>query len=487
MNGCIFKRRLKSGIAWGYSFFAGRDPNGKRIQIFKSGFKTKSEASTAVREAIAEHERTHGKVTQHRGILGTVSFGYIFGAEQKTGLADQATAETALAETIARCAAAEHPADVDPTFAEYIRHWLDEHARRRLAPKTFQTYEDFSAYLIRRLGETRLNDLGTAQIQRVVHELSDCGGMVTKDHPNGRPLAPKTVRHIAMLLYTCLAEADRLGVLKIPHPMRNRRVKLPKLPKRKPAVLDRQKLSALFDRSQSTRTFPFIVLAAATGCRRGELLALQWSDLNENTGDLSVSKSLEQTRAGGLRVKGTKSGEPRQFVIPESVLSILSDHRAQQNGDKLLFGPDYRDHNLIFCQPNGAYYSPDKEGSRVKEMMRAVGLESVSLHSLRHSFASELLSKGTPIPVVSERLGHANPNITLSIYSHAIPADSRAAAKVWNDAMSDIIQSSRKPAAKRMLADACRTGTDGGTFADNKGGLMVGATGLEPDKPKPEE
>jgi integrase len=135
--------------------------------------------------------------------------------------------------------------------------------------------------------------------------------MATKEHPDGRPLAPKTVRHISMLLYTCLAEADRLGILKIPHPMRNRRVKLPKLPKRRPAVLDKERLRALLDRARTTRMYAFIVMASATGCRRGELLALEWPNLNEDTGELSVSKSLEQTRAGGLRVKGTKSGEAR--------------------------------------------------------------------------------------------------------------------------------------------------------------------------------
>ena len=62
--------------------------------------------------------------------------------------------------------------------------------------------------------------------------------------------------------------------------------------------------------------------------------------------------------------------------------------------------------------------------------MRAAGLRGVSLHSLRHSHASELLSQAAPITVVSERLGHASPNITPSIYSHALPADNRAAAKL---------------------------------------------------------
>jgi len=104
---------------------------------------------------------------------------------------------------------------------------------------------------------------------------------------------------------------------------------------------------------------------------------------------------------------------------------------------------------------NGSHYSPDRVGARIVELMRKVGLEGVSMHSLRHSHASALLSKGVPIAVVSERLGHADQNITLSIYSHALPADTRAAARIWNDAMS----ASRKPAGHRMVAGrACARG-----------------------------
>ena len=305
MNGSVFKRKLKSGTSWCYSFLAGRDPNGKRIIPFKSGYNTKAEASDALRKAVLEYEKTHGKLTKHRGILGTVTWGYVLGDETKKGFADQSAATAALAAEVARRAAVElAPPEVDPTFGEYIRHWINEHACRRLAPKTLERYKDFAEYLIRHLGEIRLNSLTTAVIQRAIHRLSDSGGLVTKDHPNGRPLAPKTVRNIGTMLYTCLAEADRLGDLKIPHPMRDKRVKLPKLQKRDPAVVDKEKLRLLFDRAWTTRLYPFIVLASATGCRRGELLALQWPDLNTATGELSVSKSLEQTKAG-LRVKST--------------------------------------------------------------------------------------------------------------------------------------------------------------------------------------
>jgi integrase len=248
--------------------------------------------------------------------------------------------------------------------------------------------------------------------------------------------------------------------------MRNKRVRLPKLPKRKPAVVEKEKFKALLDRARSTRLYPFIVLASSTGCRRGELLALQWPDLNDQTGELSVSRSLEQTKAG-LRVKSTKSGEPRKFVIPDPAISVLAEHRTEQENDKRMFGPDYQDHGLIFRQPNGAYYSPDRVGARVKELMVAVGLKGVSLHSLRHTFASELLSKGVPIAVVSERLGHADQNITLSIYSHAIPADGRVAAKVWDDALGDVIGAKKKPAKAGTTANCCTEGPDLKVFVGN--------------------
>src|ERR1039458_10161289 len=174
MNGCVFKRQLKSGTSWGYSFFAGRDQSGKRIQIFKSGFETKGAASKASRAAIEDYEKTHGKVTCHRGILGRISWGYIFGEEDKIGLDSQAAAEVALQAAVDRRAAAEAiPAEVDPTFPEYIRYWLTEHAGRRCAPKTLERYKELAEYLIRQLGETRLNDLTTAQIQRAIHRRSE--------------------------------------------------------------------------------------------------------------------------------------------------------------------------------------------------------------------------------------------------------------------------------------------------------------------------
>jgi integrase len=192
------------------------------------------------------------------------------------------------------------------------------------------------------------------------------------------------------------------------------------------------------------------------GCRRGELLALQWQDVDFETGLMNVTKSLEQTKLGGLRVKPPKSGKPRRFAVPAAALAALSEHRVEQHRDREVLGVDYEEHDLVFCVPSGGYYSPNCAGIRVAKLMKKVGLASVSLHSLRHSHASELISKGVPITTVAKRLGHANANITVAIYAHALEADELAAAKVWDDAMAGVIAASKKAGAPRMLAIVSR-------------------------------
>ena len=200
------------------------------------------------------------------------------------------------------------PVVAEPTFSEYFKYWMEEHAARRCAPKTLERYQDLGRYLAKHLGDTRINELTTAQIQHAIHRLKDAGGQTTKEFPNGRPLAPKTVRHVGTLLYTALAEAFRMGMLKIPHPMANKRVVLPKLPKRGPPVLDKEKLRALFERARGTRLYPLVVLASATGCRRGELLASNgaiW--MNPPAKSTSRSRWNRRRQAFGSRARSQRS------------------------------------------------------------------------------------------------------------------------------------------------------------------------------------
>src|SRR5215469_4313991 len=142
-----------------------------------------------------------------------------------------------------------------------------------------------------------------------------------------------------------------------------------------------------------TRLFPLLVLAEATGLRRGEPCAFLWSDFDLTSGLLTVDKTVEETNAGGLRIKGTKSERPRDLVVPAYVLEVLQRRKVEQARDRELYGAEYAGHDLVFCRPDGEYYRPKQVTARVREVMRKAGLRR-SLHGLRHSHASGMLSKG---------------------------------------------------------------------------------------------
>jgi len=153
-------------------------------------------------------------------------------------------------------------------------------------------------------------------IESMLNNLLDSGGRKDQTHPDGRPLSPRTVRHIAFLIHDSLESAVRWGILPA-NPMD--RVVLPKAEKKEVRGLDKQGLSQVLAAVRRTSLFPLFVTAASTGRRRGELFALEWQDIDFQTGMITISKSLEQTKSG-LRVKSTKSAKRGVFPFLPSRL-----------------------------------------------------------------------------------------------------------------------------------------------------------------------
>jgi integrase len=176
----------------------------------------------------------------------------------------------------------------------------------------------------------------------------------------------------------------------------------------------------------------FLEVAAATGARRGEVLALRWSDIQE--GRAIITRSLSQTRQV-LKFKDTKTERPRDLKVPASALAALDAHRKRQDEFRAQFGPEYRsDLDLIFANPDGTPLRPNSVSSAVSLLFRRLGLpKGASLHSLRHSHGSHLLADGVPLPVVSERLGHSSVRTTAEVYAHAIRGQDDEAALRWDE------------------------------------------------------
>ncbi len=381
MTGCVFKRTLPSGrIIWGYILDAGRDQNGKRVQISKTGFALKNDAATALRKKL--NEKDAGELVKP-----------------------------------------------DPqTFAAFMQEWFKEHAERNCGLKTVERYRQLAAYVLPQIGATKLQDLSALTLERVFNKLKDEGGWNRKAKAR-RPLGAKTIRHIAGLVHVALDTAIRWKLLKV-NPVDG--VQLPKIAKREARSLDLAQLGVFVSAARVAGVYEFVMLAAATGCRRGELLALTWADVDFNSRLMKVSKSLEQTRAG-LRVKPTKTEKPRELPLPAVAIDVLRAHRGVQAESRRLCGPDYRDDlNLVFAAVDGQYLKPDTLTAKVCLLASKAGLKGISLHTLRHTYGSQLLSEGIPLPAVSKLLGHSSVYTTSNTYSHSLSKDEVAAAAVWD-------------------------------------------------------
>jgi integrase len=398
MRGTVSKRINRAGRArWAYVFDIGKDEDGKRRQITKSGFETKREAQDALTKAMEEQQ---GK------------------------------------------SANPEPKRV-PTFAEFFERYHAEVVRRHQGEKQIERIPELGAYGIRLFGDAPLDQLSPEQLTTDMNRLEDHGGRVSKRHPKGGPLSSTTVRHIEFAIQACLDQAVDWEIIG-KNPMK--KVRKHKRVKRDPQVVDKNGLDRLLDEVTGKSIEPVIIVDIATGMRRGELCALEWADLDWATGTFTISRSLGQRKTGEVYIKTTKSKKSRRFSIPAAALDVLREHKRNQDDERERFGSGYQNRNLIFARPDGFYYSPKHLSIRISYAMRRAGLAGVSMHSLRHSHASQQISCGVPITQVSAALGHANPNITLGIYAHVMPTDNAAAAKVWNDAMSDVI---RRPRARK--------------------------------------
>ena len=170
------------------------------------------------------------------------------------------------------------------------------------------------------------------------------------------------------------------------------------------------------------------LLAARTGLRRGELLALRWSALDWETATLTIasSRAAGQHQAGGTK---TLAGL-RTIELSAAVLAALRAHRAAQVAERLRAGEVYADHDLLFPTRWGTPLSARNLLRRFKQLAARAGLpETLHLHDLRHTAISHQLAAGVALPEVSAAAGHATPAVTTAVYAHWVRRAGATAAE----------------------------------------------------------
>ena len=178
----------------------------------------------------------------------------------------------------------------------------------------------------------------------------------------------------------------------------------------------------------------YLRVLAATGCRRSEVLALRWTDIELATGELRIRRALAIVDGKAIE-KDTKTHQARRMAIDPATLAALEAHRLHAEDRAQRLGIALADDALLFCPDDYGQkpWRPDVVTNRFIRLCRKAGVAGVRRHDLRHFVATNLGAAGTPVATISARLGHRDVATTLNVYSHSLPAADRAAARTLGE------------------------------------------------------
>jgi integrase len=302
-------------------------------------------------------------------------------------------------------------ADETHTLESFLHSYIEDVASQTLSPRTVLSYSYLiKNHIVPEIGKLRLSQLRPEHLQALYARKLNVG------------LSRRTVRYIHHFLHSVLQIAYKWGLV-----LRNvADLADPPASEGKTAtVLTAAQARQLFDVVRSDRLYPLYVCAVSLGLRQGELLALEWQDVDFEHRTLSVSKQLQYIPRLGLLIKPPKTRSSiRTLPLPDITYAALMEHRAKS------------DSRLVFATANNTPFSPRNILRHFHMKLAEMGLPKMAFHNLRHSCASFHLAAGTNPKVVQELLGHSNIGITLSIYSHVLPCVQEEAARKINSILS---------------------------------------------------
>jgi integrase len=320
------------------------------------------------------------------------------------------------------------------TVADYLREWQAVHGRTLRGGTRWRYAALISVQICPRIGKKRLCRLTTGEVNALYLDMQANG------------CAPASIRQTHAILRKAFRDAERLelvarNVVQFASP--------PKLEASTKVLecLDDAGIRTFLKVARHNRLYAFYVVALSHGLRLGELLGLQWDAVDFERGVLHVRHQLQRKRAprGDINRAGSWEFVPpktkrsrRRIRLSQTAIAELRAHRARQNEERLRVGPAWDGSwGLVFSNRLGEpLHGTSVLRQNFRPLLAAAGLDaSLTLHSLRHTYATQALGvHNVPVHVVSQVLGHSNVSTTLNVYAHVLP-DMQERAAAASDAM----------------------------------------------------
>lgn len=310
------------------------------------------------------------------------------------------------------------PTQPDQMLEQYLEYWIEEVHKPTIKLSSYVKYRKLiRLYILPELGKIKLQKLTPQHINSLYRKMEKRG------------LKPKTINSVHGLLHKALDNAVKWGYM-----ARNvcDSVSPPRLVKTEIQPLTMEQAHKLLEAVRGHRLETLLTLALTTGMRRGELLALRWSDVDLERGSIHVRHTVDHIpRYGYVETEPKTKKAQRLIMLPSFVVDALKQHRIEQQEQRLKAGDNWQDLNLVFTGLHGNYLNPRYLPKMFSKVLMEAGLPHIRFHDLRHSAATILLSMGVQLKVVQEILGHSTIVMTADIYSHVLPSIQKEAMEKW--------------------------------------------------------
>jgi len=361
----------KKGNKYYYALYRGRDKDtGKKKYVTSKGFRTKQEA------------------------------------------------EHALAIELGAIARDEYVLPDKMTFSQYVYQWLESYGVMNLKQTTLEGYyKYFENHILPNIGEIPIQVLKPFHLQTLYHKL------LTKGRVDGKGgLSGKTVGQVHRIISKALNDAVKLEVVS-----RNvaKKITPPKAKKYEVKVVSLEDIPRFLELYENNKVYIAVVLALNLGLRRGEVLGLQWGNVDFSSKRIHISKNLVNTTDGPKLTDPKTDKSVRTLMISDQLIVKLRDQKLRQELFREKYGDDYVDNGFVVTRDNGEIINPGRFSHNFKDVILASEWAKekyleLRFHDLRHSNATILMASGTISPkIISSRLGHSNIGITMDLYMHA--------------------------------------------------------------------
>ena len=287
-------------------------------------------------------------------------------------------------------------------YMDWLNEWLKNYVLPSVKIRTYERYSLIVNLHIRdKIGMLELDDLTPLLLQQYITELLQSGNRKT-----GKGLSANSVNAIISVLQSSLKTANFLGLTAEYTADKVKRPKLKEKPVECFSLKEQKQIEQAILSGRKDKLYG-ILLCLYSGLRIGELIALQWSDIDFTKGILTVSKSCHDGKAG-LIIDEPKTATSRRVIpLPKQLLPILK-------------GIKKKSHSPFVVSANGKPVSVRSYQRSFELLLKKLKIPHRGFHSLRHTFATRALECGMDVKTRSEILGHKNPTVTLNRYAHSL-------------------------------------------------------------------